>query len=78
MVSIIPAVAQSLKDGYSDRQMMAWFATFFCGKKSPTTSKEYNEASGSGTGKNSAVKKRLGEIKKSYDGYFRSITTSPM
>lgn len=36
-----------------------WLVTFFCGKKSPMTSKGYNDAAGRGTGKNSAVKKRL-------------------
>lgn len=70
MISIIPIIVKSFNDGYSDKQMMEWFVTFFCGKKSPTISKNYNDASGSGTGKNSAVKKRLEEIKKSYDSYF--------
>lgn len=52
---------------------MEWFVTFFCGKKSPTTSKGYNDAAGRGTGKNSAVKKRMEEIRKSYDSYFVNI-----
>ena len=49
---------------------MEWFVNFFCGKKSPTTSKTYNDAAGRGTEKNSAVRKRVGEIKKDYDKYF--------
>lgn len=73
MISIIPIIVNSFNDGYSDKQMMEWFVTFFCGKNSPTTSKNYNDASGSGTGKNSAVKKRLEEIKKSYERYFRKF-----
>lgn len=56
-----------------DNLPIKWFVTFFCGKKSPTTSKGYNDAAGRGTGKNSAVRKRVEEIKKSYDNYFRNI-----
>lgn len=70
LVSIVPIMFQSLKDGLSDKQMMEWFVTFFSGKKSPTTSKVYNEASGRGTGKNSAIRKRLEEIKRNYEEYF--------
>lgn len=73
MISIVPIIVESLNDGYSDRQMQEWFISFFCGKKSPTVSKEYNDASGRGTGKNSAVKVRLEEIKKSYDKYFEGM-----
>lgn len=73
MISVVPIIVQSLNDGYSDKQMMEWFVTFFCGKKSPTTSKGYNDAAGRGTGKNSAVKKRMEEIRKSYDSYFVNI-----
>lgn len=73
MISIIPVIVESLNDGYSDRQMMEWFISFFCGKKSPTVSKEYNDASGRGTGKNAAVRIRLEEIKNSYDKYFEGM-----
>ena len=75
MISIVPIVAESLDDGYSDKQMMEWFVNFFCGKKSPTTSKAYNDAAGRGTGKNSAVKKRMEEIKRDYDKYFGGVKT---
>lgn len=70
MISIVPIVAQSHNDGYSDKQMMEWFVSFFSGKKSATTSKVYNDAAGRGTGKNSAVMKRVEEVKKNYSGYF--------
>lgn len=70
MISIVPIIVKSLNDGYSDKQMMEWFVNFFCGKKSATTSKAYNDAAGRGTGKNSAIKKRLEEIEKNYDVYF--------
>lgn len=73
MISIVPIVAESLNEGYSDKQMMEWFVNFFSGKKSATTSKAYNDAAGRGTGKNSAVMMRVEEIKKDYDKYFGSL-----
>lgn len=75
MISIVPIIKKSLDDGYSDKQTMEWFVNFFCGKKSPTTSKTYNDAAGRGTGKNSAVRKRVEEIKMDYDKYFGSMKT---
>lgn len=71
MISIVPIIAESINDRLSDNQMMEWFVNFFSGKKSPTVSKVYNEAAGRGTGKNSAVKTRLNELKKNYDNYFK-------
>ena len=75
MISIVPIIAESINEGYSDKQMMEWFVNFFSGKKSATTSKAYNDAAGRGTGKNSAVMKRVEEIKKDYDKYFGSMKT---
>lgn len=70
MISIVPIIMKSLNDGLSDEQVMNWFVNFFCGKKSPTISSEYNSAAGRGTGKNSAVRKRLEAIEKSYNEFF--------
>ena len=75
MISIVPIIVESLNDGYSNKQMMEWFVNFFCGKKSATTSKAYNDVAGRGTGKNSAVMKRVEEIKKDYDKYFGNMKT---
>lgn len=73
MISIVPVIAESIDRGLSDTEIMEWFVNFFSGKKSPTISKAYNEAAGQGTGKNSAVRKRVEEIKKDYDKYFGSV-----
>ena len=72
LISIVPIMKQSLEDGYSDEQMMRWFVSFFiCSGHSTTSSEEYNRAAGrDGTGKNSAVRIRLEEIKKNYDKFF--------
>ena len=75
MISIVPIIVESINSGYSDKQMMEWFVNFFCGKKSPTMCKSYNDAAGRGTGKNSAIRKRLEEIKKDYDKYFENVKT---
>lgn len=74
MVSIVPVVAQSIKDRMTDEQMMEWFVTFFAGKKSATISSTYNFAAGSGSGKKESVKKRLDELEKSYNEYFSNST----
>lgn len=73
MISIVPIVAQSIADGYSDNQMMEWFVNFFDGKKSPTSCKAYNDAAGRGTGNNSTIKKRLEQISKNYGTYFKNM-----
>lgn len=70
MISIVPVIAQSIADRRTDKEMMEWFIHFFAGKKSATISSVYNSAAGSGSGKKDAVKKRLDEIKKSYDNFF--------
>lgn len=75
MIGIVLIIAKSLNDGYSDKQMIEWFVNSFCGKKSATISKAYNDAAGRGTGKNSAVMKRVEEIKKDYDKYFGNMKT---
>lgn len=71
MISVVPIMAQSIKDGKTDKEMMEWFITFYSGKKSATTSSIYNSAAGSGSGKRESVKKRLEEVQKSYDSYFK-------
>lgn len=71
MITIVPIMAQSIKDGKTDEEMMEWFVSFFVGSKSATISSEYNRAAGRGTGKKEAVRKRLEEIQKSYDSYFK-------
>lgn len=71
MISIVPIIAQSLKDGKTDEEMMEWFVTFFSGKKSATTSAIYNSAAGSGSGKKDKVRKRLDEVENSYNDFFK-------
>lgn len=74
MISIVPIIAQSISDGKTEEQMMKWFVYFFAGKKSATISSVYNSAAGSGSGKKDAVRKRLDEIEKSYESYFKNTT----
>lgn len=69
--SIVSIISRSIKDKRSDSEMMDWFVTFFSGKKSATISSVYNGAAGSGSGKKDSVKKRVDEIQKSYNNYFK-------
>lgn len=71
MISIVPIVKKSINDERSDLEMMEWFVTFFAGKKSATISSVYNSAAGSGSGKKDNVRKRLEEVEKSYDEFFK-------
>ena len=71
MVSVVPIIAKSIADGKSDEEMMEWFVHFFAGKKSATISSVYNSAAGSGSGKKDNVRKRLEEVEKSYDEFFK-------
>lgn len=75
MISIVPVIAQSIADGRTVSEMMEWFVHFFAGKKSATISSIYNSAAGSGSGKKESVRKRLDEIEKSYDNYFKNTTS---
>lgn len=71
MISIVPIVKKSIDDERSDLEMMEWFVTFFAGKKSATISSVYNSAAGSGSGKKDNVRKRLEEVEKSYNEFFK-------
>ena len=70
MISIIPIVWQSLQDGLSDEQMTEWLSKFFNGKKSTTISNVYNNNSRSASGKKESIKKRVDELRKSYNETF--------
>ena len=50
--------------------MVECVSTFFAGKKSASISDVYNQNAGSGSAKKEAVRKRLSEIEKHYDGFF--------
>ena len=76
MVSIVPIIEKSIKEGKTDEEMMRWFVGFFSGKKSATISSAYNSASGRGTGKSSAVATRLKELNKSYEKFFTPALAS--
>lgn len=70
MLSIVPMIAQSIKDELSDEEVAKWLSVFFNGSRSATISSIYNSAASSGTGKKESVQKRLNEVTKSYKEYF--------
>lgn len=72
IISIVPIINRSINEGKTDEQMMDWFVTFFAGKRSASISSIYNSAAGgSGTGKKEAVRKRVDEIEKHYNSFFK-------
>ena len=72
LVSIVPAVWQSIEEGLSEKQFMEWFVAFFSGKKSASVSPVYNDCAGSGSARKDAVRKRLDEIAKHYGMFFHA------
>jgi len=70
MISIVPIAWKSIEDGLSEREFMEWFVTFFSGKRSASVSTIYNSCAGSGSARKEAVRGRLDEIAKHYDGFF--------
>lgn len=71
MISIVPVILSSIYEGRTDEEVMKWFVTFFSGKRSATTSSTYNSASGSGSGRKEAVRKRLEAVERSYKAFFK-------
>lgn len=71
MVSIMLVVWKSIVDGKSLQEFTEWFISFFSGKKSATISQVYNSYAGSGSARKDAVMKRLLELNRSYEEYFK-------
>lgn len=71
LISIMPMIRKSLQDGLSDKQVMECLAAFFNGKRSASISDIYNQNAGSGSAKKDSVKKRLEELEKYYNEYFK-------
>ena len=74
LISIVPIVWKSLQKGLSDEQMAGWASEFFSGKKSASISDIYNQNAGSGSAKKESVRKRLEEIEKHFDGFFKAVS----
>lgn len=71
MISIMQVVWKSIEQGLPAKQFMEWFVTFYAGKKSATISQIYNNYAGAGSARKDAVKHRLDEVMKNFDGYFK-------
>ena len=54
--------------------MAGWASEFFSGKKSASISDIYNQNAGSGSAKKESVRKRLEEIEKHFDGFFKAVS----
>ena len=54
--------------------MAEWAEEFFSGKRSASISDIYNQNAGSGSAKKESVRKRLEEIEKHFDGFFKAVS----
>ena len=73
LISVVPIMWQSMKDGLSEEQIAEWVTKFFAGKRSASISTIYNENAGSGSARKEAVRKRLNEVEKSYKESFKAV-----
>ena len=55
--------------------MAEWVKKFFAGTRSASISAIYNENAGSGSARKEAVRRRLDEVGKSYDEFFKKVLT---
>lgn len=70
LISVVPIMWKSIKDGLTDEQMKDWAGKFFSGTRSASISAIYNDNAGSGSARKDSVRKRLNEISKHYNEYF--------
>ena len=71
LITMVPVIWKSIRDGKTDQQIAEWAAEFFNGKRSATISLAYNMSAGSGSAKKESVRKRLEEITDNYNKYFK-------
>lgn len=76
LVSTVPIVWRSIKEGVTAEKLMAWVVSFFCGKKSVSVSQLYNMNATSGSLKRDAVRKRLLAISDNYELFLRNYNTA--
>lgn len=72
LITMVPVIWKSMQDGLTDQQTAEWAAEFFNGKRGASISLAYNMSAGSGSAKKESVRKRLEEIMKNYEGYFKN------
>lgn len=71
MVSYGRFVLRSIKEHRTITEFTDWFESFYCGKRPATNNAIYNKAASNGSGKKESVRKRVLEIKKSYNAHFK-------
>lgn len=71
LLSLIPVTLKSIEDNITVEDFTKFTTYFFNGKKSSSISDIYNTASGSASGKSDNVNKRITEITKAYNDYFK-------
>ena len=70
MITLAKVTEKSINMGIEIDSFVSWIEQFYCGAKSPTTSKLYNEHCSSGSGHAPAVKARLDAIEEDFNRFF--------
>lgn len=68
-IGVVPVIEKSIMNGDTPEETMQWYVSFFIPGRKATKSQEYNMAAGTGSGKASAVEKRLEATLNSYDEF---------
>lgn len=71
LISIIPMIYRAIKEEKDGYKVTKWIESFYNGSRSATISKSYNDAAGSGSAKKDAVRKRMNELEKNYNMFFK-------
>jgi hypothetical protein len=70
LISIVPAVWESIEKKYTDQQFADWFSAYFSGTRNVTVDRKYNDYVGSGVNHHDAVLKRKEAVMKSFSDFF--------
>ena len=71
LISIVPMINRAIEEGKDEYKVTKWIESFYNGSRSATISKSYNDAAGSGSAKKESVRKRMNELEKNYNMFFK-------
>ncbi len=71
LISIVPMINRAIEERKDEYKVTKWIESFYNGSRSATISKSYNDAAGSGSAKKESVRKRMNELEKNYNMFFK-------
>ena len=76
-ISLVPIIAQSIKDNKQPEQIAEFVEHFFAGKRQTTISKDYNNNATRGSAKREAIRKRRAALENSFRSYVPAFMPKP-